>query len=129
MKTLLMAGAGGAIGSMARYMVGILSARLFGISFPWGTFIVNVLGCFAMGLLVEAVAVRFSITTEMRTFLAVGVLGGFTTFSSFALDFASLLEKKQTLAALAYLGASVFLSLIALFLGLKLARVLFAPPY
>jgi CrcB protein len=129
MRMLLMAGAGGAVGSMARYLVGVLSARLFGIAFPWGTFIVNVAGCFLMGLLIEAVALRFSISTELRTFLAVGVLGGFTTFSSFALDFASLLEKKQNFAALTYLGGSVLLSLVALFLGLQLARALFAQPF
>lgn len=126
MKLMIMVALGGAIGSMLRYLVGVLAARFFGIGFPWGTLIVNVAGSFLMGVLVASVAVRFSISNEFRSFLAIGVLGGFTTFSSFALDFVYLLEKKQNFEGLAYLGGSVFLSVIALFLGLQLARSLFA---
>jgi CrcB protein len=101
-----------------------MAARLFGLNFPWGTLIVNVTGSFLMGALVAALAVRYSVSNELRTFLAIGVLGGFTTFSSFSLDFVFLLERKQVFAALAYMSASVMLSILALFIGLQMMRSL-----
>ena len=122
MKLVTLAAAGGAIGAAARYLVGIGAARLLGFGFPWGTLIVNVVGCLAMGLLIEMIAQKYSVTNEFRTFVATGILGGFTTFSAFSLDFATLLERKQHVAASLYLGASVSLSIIALFAGLALAR-------
>ena len=82
----------------------------------------NVLGCFLMGIVVEAVALKFSVSQEMRAFLTTGVLGGFTTFSAFALDFAVLTERKANVLAWGYLGASVVLSVFALFAGLWLMR-------
>lgn len=124
MKMLLMVAMGGAIGSSGRYMVGVLATRLFGISFPWGTMIVNILGSFVMGLLVALLAVRYSVSNEVRGFLAIGVLGGFTTFSSFALDIVYLYEKKQYLASAGYMSISVICSILALFSGMALVRSL-----
>ncbi|MGI8724913.1 MAG: fluoride efflux transporter CrcB [Methyloceanibacter sp.] len=124
MKTLLFVAAGGAIGASARYLVGVGSGRLLGYGFPWGTLTVNVLGCFIMGLLIEAMALRWSVSNELRAFLAVGILGGFTTFSAFSTDFALLFERDQYLAAGFYLAASVGLSIGALFLGLAIVRAL-----
>ncbi len=123
---LLAVALGGAIGASGRYMAGVLATRFLGIDFPWGTLIVNILGSFLMGILVSLLAIRFSVGNEMRAFLAIGILGGFTTFSSFALDFVYLFEKKQYYSAMGYMGASVVLSVLALFLGLSLARILAA---
>ncbi len=124
MKMVLMVAMGGAIGSAARYLVGVLATRLFGITFPWGTLIVNIAGSFMMGVLVSLLALRFSVGNEVRGFLAIGLLGGFTTFSSFALDFVYLYEKKQYLTAMGYMSVTVICSVLALFLGLAVTRSL-----
>ena len=79
---------GGALGASGRYLTGVWAVRLLGHGFPYGTLIVNVFGCFLMGALVEAAALKLSLSQEMRAFLTTGVLGGFTTFSAFALDIA-----------------------------------------
>ncbi|MCG8559797.1 MAG: fluoride efflux transporter CrcB [Hyphomicrobiales bacterium] len=124
MKLVLLVAAGGAIGAVGRYLVGVGAVRLLGFGFPWGTLIVNVLGSLLMGLLIEFIALRLSASNEVRTFLATGVLGSFTTFSAFSLDFAVLMERKEHMAALFYLSASVTFSILALFAGLSLARSL-----
>ncbi len=124
MKMMIMAAAGGAIGAAGRYLVGVAALRFLGPGFPWGTLAVNVFGSLVMGVLIEAIALRFSVSNEIRTFLATGILGGFTTFSAFALDFAVLWERKEMLAAWGYLSSSVILSILALFVGLALARVI-----
>lgn len=120
----LMAAAGGAVGAGARYLVGIGALRLIGSGFPWGTLIVNVVGSFLMGALIEGAALKWSMSNEMRTFLATGILGGFTTFSAFSLDFAVLIERKANAAAMLYLGASVCLSVLALFAGLSVMKAI-----
>lgn len=124
MKMLLAAASGGAIGAAGRYLVGVGAVRLFGLSYPWGTLIVNIMGCLLMGVLVEAVALKYSISNVTRTFLTTGILGGFTTFSAFALDFSVLLQRKDVIQAWAYLGGSVSLSIAALLAGLSLARAI-----
>ena len=115
---------GGAIGSAARYGVNVWSGRLLGAAFPWATLAVNIIGCFAMGLLIELMALKFNVSTETRAFLTTGILGGFTTFSAFSLDFALLVERKTYLLAGAYAAGSVLLSLAAVFAGLYLVRAL-----
>ncbi|GBE43018.1 MAG TPA: fluoride efflux transporter CrcB [Rhizobiales bacterium] len=122
MKLVLMAAMGGAIGAAGRYLVSVGVIKLIGTGFPWGTLIVNVAGSFIMGLMIEAIALRYSVSNEFRTFLATGVLGGFTTFSAFSLDFAVLMERRDEGLAAVYLGASVGLSILALFAGLYVAR-------
>ena len=124
-KTALMVALGGAVGALARYMVGVGAMRFIGAGFPWGTLIVNVVGSLIMGLLIAAFALRYSVSNEMRAFLTVGILGGFTTFSAFSLDFAVLMERKDYGLAVLYLGSSVGLSILALFVGLSIARVVF----
>ena len=124
MPTVLWVAAGGAIGAAARHGVNVWAGRTLGGEFPWHTLIVNVLGCFIMGLLVELTAQRLNTTLETRAFLTTGILGGFTTFSAFSLDFALLVERKQFAAALGYGAASVLLSLTAIFAGLALVRSL-----
>lgn len=124
MKLLMLACAGGALGAGARYLVGVGVARFVGAAagFPWATLCVNVVGSFLMGLFIEALALRFSGSPEFRTFVATGVLGGFTTFSAFSLDFMTLMTRKEEVLAGVYLISSVTLSIMALYAGLMLAR-------
>ena len=122
MYHLFLAAAGGAIGAGARHLVNTLALRLLGPNFPWGTLAVNLLGCLAMGVIVEVIARRFGASNEMRLFVATGILGGFTTFSAFSLDAVLLWERGAVAACVAYVGLSVLGSLAALFAGLWLAR-------
>ena len=124
MLHLLLVAAGGAIGAALRHLVNIGSLRLVGPSYPWGTMAINVVGSFAMGIFIELLARRFNASNEVRLFIATGILGGFTTFSAFSLDFAVLWERGAALPALGYAFASVIGSLLAIFLGLWLARTL-----
>ncbi len=126
MPTVLWVAIGGAIGSAARYGANVWSGRLLGSEFPWHTFLVNVLGCFVMGALVELMALKLNVSNDTRAFLTTGILGGFTTFSAFSLDFALLVERKTYAAAAAYGVGSVAFSLIAVFAGLYLVRTLAA---
>ena len=128
MERLLIVAAGGALGSMARYQTGVLALRLLGPGKPWaGTFTVNIAGGFLMGLLVGVLTFKGGADQDRwRLLLAVGVLGGFTTFSSFSLDTALMIQRRAWDAALGYAFASVALSISALFIGLALARRLFA---
>lgn len=122
MNAILLVASGGAIGSVARYLVGVLMTQIFGMAFPWGTLTVNVAGGLLMGLFIELLARRFNGSTELRLFVAVGIMGGFTTFSSFSLDVALLWNRGEALFTLIYVLASVILSIGALFFGLWLAR-------
>ena len=123
MQAVLLVGAGGAIGAMGRYGVGVAAGRVLPLSFPYGTLLVNVAGSLLMGVLVGLLA-RFTPDwqNEARLFLAVGVLGGFTTFSSFSLDTIVLVERGALLQAAFYVAASVILSILALYCGLLITR-------
>lgn len=121
---LLLVAIGGAIGASLRHMVNLAALRLLGPNFPWGTMAVNIAGSFAMGIFIELLARRFNASNELRLLVATGILGGFTTFSAFSLDFATLLERGPAVPAIAYMLASVIGSLVAIFAGLWLARVL-----
>lgn len=125
MTLVLLAAAGGAIGAALRHVTNILCGHLFGASLPWGTLAVNVIGSMTMGLLIAALAVRWNAPLEVRTFLATGVLGGFTTFSAFSMDFAALVERKAYLSAASYAGGTVALCFLAVFAGLALGRAMF----
>ena len=116
---------GGAIGSVARYLVGITSGRFFGLNFPWGTLIINIVGSFLIGVFVESFALRWDLSQFWRAFLTVGICGGFTTFSTFSLDAYLLMDRGQLSTAVAYMAASVVLSILGLFAGLQLIRAVF----
>jgi fluoride exporter len=122
MKLLFYAMAGGALGSGARHLVNIGMGRWLGAGFPWWTLFVNVTGCFLMGVLVESLALRFHGSTELRTLLATGVLGGYTTFSAFSMDFAFLVQRHEQVQAALYLVGSVVVSILAFYAGLWLTR-------
>ena len=115
-------GAGGAIGAMARHAVGAISIRLLGPNFPWGTLTVNVVGSAAMGFFIAWLLAREPHASMMRAFVATGVLGGFTTFSAFALDAVTLWRDKSLIVAGAYVAASVLLSVSGLFAGLAAGK-------
>ena len=123
MDKLLLVAAGGATGAVMRYLTGMASLRLLGPGWPWGTLTVNVVGGFAMGLLVATLALRGGADQERwRVLLGVGVLGGFTTFSAFSLEVALMIERRQWPQAFGYSTLSVVLSIAALFAGLMMAR-------
>jgi len=116
------AAAGGAVGAVARMAVSKAALRLLGPNFPWGTLFVNVAGSLAMGALIAWLAHREPQAETTRAFWAVGVLGAFTTFSTFALDALVLWERKAHGAAAGYVVASVALSLVGVFAGWRIAR-------
>lgn len=123
--SVLVAG-GGALGAWLRYMTSRAFAITLGASataFPWATLTANVLGSAAMGLLIGWLARHGAGHEPMRLLLGVGVLGGFTTFSSFALEFAVFVERGQIGLAALYVGVSLLAAFAALFAGLWLARV------
>lgn len=122
MKIILLVALGGAIGSVARYLVGKTALLLWGVNFPWGTLIVNVFGCFLMGLLAGLLSHYAELSQEVRSFLLIGVLGGFTTFSAFSLDLVTLYQRGAWMNAGLYLFASVALSIAALIGGMALIR-------
>ncbi len=123
MNAFLMVGAGGALGAMGRYGIGVLVGRMGVSGFPFATLIVNVFGSLVMGLLVGLLAKLLpGWQNEARLFVAVGLLGGFTTFSAFSLDAIVLMERGEMGQALVYISASVVFSILALFAGLLFMR-------
>lgn len=120
LSTLAQVALGGAIGASGRYLTGVAAIRLMGPGFPWGTLAVNVLGSFAMGVLV--VTLGHLSANRLAPLLMTGVLGGFTTFSAFSLDALTIWERGQQGLAATYVVASVGLSLAAIVAGLWMAR-------
>lgn len=127
MQTLFLVAAGGAVGSTARYLLGLQAGRILGAGWPYGTFAANILGGLLMGLLAGVLAQRGGADQEKwRLLLGVGVLGGFTTFSAYSLEIALMIERRELAQAALYSLASVLLSVGALFVGLLIARRVFA---
>ncbi|HVV92348.1 MAG TPA: fluoride efflux transporter CrcB [Hyphomicrobiales bacterium] len=123
MNALLLVVVGAGIGGGLRHLVNIGAARLLGIHFPWGTLTVNLVGSFVMGLLAAWFALRFSGGGQaLRLLLTTGILGGFTTFSSFSLDAVLLWERGATGVAALYVAVSVAVGIAALVAGLALGR-------
>ena len=118
---------GGGIGSALRYGSALVAARWFGTGLPYGTLFVNIFGSFVMGLITEYWALKSGLPQPVRLFLTTGIIGGFTTFSTFSLDTAVLWERGQSLATLAYVLGSVVVSISALFAGLAVVRTLVIP--
>ncbi len=133
-KTGAIDGHGGRPGCRRRPLdrVGALLSRRarcrarYGTAFNWGIFLVNITGGFLMGLIVEAGALKMNLSPELRTFLTVGILGGYTTFSTFSLDSVLMLQKGQYAQAAFYMIGSVVFSILALLAGLWVVRVIYA---
>lgn len=127
MSNLLLIAAGGAIGAVSRHMTGQWALRALGPEWPYGTFLVNVIGGLLMGGFIGWLAqAGRADANALRAFFAVGILGGFTTFSAFSLDVVVMIERKQWFNALGYALGSVVLAVLALFVGLLIARRVFA---
>ncbi len=114
----------GGIGSVLRYFTGVASVKLFGPSFPWGTLAVNIIGCTLIGIFARVVPLPQAGGMEMRLILMTGLCGGFTTFSAFTLDAANLWMRGDTVATMAYIAASVVLSLVGVAIGLAIGKAL-----
>jgi len=119
---ILAVAAGGAVGAVARFLTMSAVGHWAGHGYPWGTFTVNVVGSFVLGALIEVSALHWSPSAPMRAFLVVGLLGAFTTFSTFSLDIQSLIARGQMLPGALYVLSSVAVGLAGLLGGMALVR-------
>lgn len=126
MRTFLLIFFGAGLGGVLRHFVNLWCVRWLGAQFPWGILVINVTGSFVMGLVAGYLAFKAGAawSQSARLFLTTGVLGGYTTFSAFSLDAATLVERGDLIAAGLYVGGSVGLAIGALFLGLFLMRTI-----
>ena len=124
MITLLSVAIGGAVGAVLRYVLGNQISIIFGTNFPFSILIINVMGSFFMGMAIESFSL-FSVSNEpLQKFLTVGILGAFTTFSTFSLDALDLIMKNRISDAFLYVSASVLLAIAFLFLGIQFIKLL-----
>ena len=123
MMEILSVAVGGALGAVCRYLLGNFISRMSGSALPWGTFAINIIGCFCMGLLMTLIVERGLLPSVWRLFLCVGLLGGFTTFSSFSLEVLKLFESGRLNEAFAYLLCSILGGVLAVWGGFALARL------
>lgn len=127
-SSLIYVAAGGALGAVGRFLVVSMVghwAHSYGTSFPFGTIVVNVIGSFLLGALVELSALAWSPSPEIRAMLVIGVLGAFTTFSTFSLDTVTLMTRGAWVQVALYVGLSVALSIVALYMGMQTIKALF----
>lgn len=124
LKILIAVAVGGALGAVGRYLVIGQVGHWFGTGFPLGTLVVNVVGSFVLGALTETMALVWSPSAELRALMVVGILGAFTTFSTFSLDVMLLIERHQLGAMMLYVAASVCLSILGLYAGLRVMRLI-----
>ncbi len=122
MNAVFIVATGGALGSVARYVLNIVVTKTLGDAFPWGILVANVLGCFLMGALSAYFMQRLPEGEAARLFLTTGFLGGFTTFSAFSFDVLNLVNGGQNNVAILYVFVSVALSVLAVFAGFVLAK-------
>ncbi|MEI6062294.1 MAG: fluoride efflux transporter CrcB [Bacteroidota bacterium] len=123
-KLVLIAGTGGFLGTVSRFLTSRWVAFYFPSSFPFGTFAVNVIGCFLIGLIYGISEKGNFINSEWRLFLTVGFCGGFTTFSAFAAENMAMLRDSEIFNFFLYTGSSIFIGLLATFAGLMLTKIL-----
>ena len=124
MGTLIAIAAGGAIGAVARYLLAISVQMRWPGPFPAGTFVVNVTGCLLIGILAGTLETRAAFSPSVRLFIAPGILGGFTTFSTFGLETVAAITQGQMGIALANIGLSVLAGLAAVAAGIWLGRLI-----
>lgn len=122
MATVIWIGIGGFLGANARYWLGTLVNRWFGTGFPWATGLVNISGALLIGIIATLFADRAIENESLRLFLIVGLLGGYTTFSSYTWEVMSLMQEDRWLPAIAYLVASNLLGILACVAGVMIAR-------
>ena len=124
MATILAIAVGGGIGSVARYLLTLWCERLLGEDFPYGIFLANIIGSFAIGICFVILLERAALPDIARSLLMVGFLGGFTTFSTFSLQTIGMLQAGRWLEAGVYIFGSVLLSILGAWAGIVLARQL-----
>ena len=122
MLQLLVIGCGGAVGAMMRYGLGLRVTLLAGSAFPWGTLLVNIVGCFLAGLLFALAVTRIPLSDLLRNGLQLGLLGGFTTFSAFSIDAIALFDQGLWLRGVLYIVTSVIVSLLGAYLGMSFGK-------
>jgi len=122
-KTLLLVGTGGFLGSISRFLASRFMQNIFPSAFPFGTFFVNITGCFLIGLIYGISEKSSLITSGWKLFLVIGFCGGFTTFSTFANENLALLRDGEFYYFFLYTGLSVFLGIAATFLGVLLTKL------
>lgn len=122
LKNIVLVGLGGAIGSILRYLSSVLVDRYCQSLFPWVTWIINIAGCFIIGLLLGFLERQQLASPDVRLLFVTGFCGGYTTFSTFAAENFNLLQGGQTGIALLYITTSVTIGILAVWLGLSLAR-------
>lgn len=122
-KTILIIGLGGAIGSILRYLTSLFVARYWENNFPLATLITNVLGCFLIGLFIGLLDKQQLANSDLKWFLITGFCGGYTTFSTFGYENFGLLQGQQSLMAFAYIASSVIVGLMAVWFGLFVAKM------
>lgn len=122
LRNIVLVGLGGMAGSIARYLVAVYFSQRMPLGFPFGTFIVNIIGCFLIGLFLGAAGRLGIITPELRLLLATGFCGGFTTFSSLMYEVVEMVEATQYAMLVLYVLSSAMLGLLATVTGLALTR-------
>jgi len=123
-RLILLVGTGGFLGTVARFITSRYFAAYFPSSFPYGTFVVNVVGCFLIGLIYGISEKGNFMSTEWRLVLTVGFCGGFTTFSAFAAENMAMLRDSEFFNFFLYTGSSIFIGLLATFAGIMLIKIL-----
>ncbi len=124
MNMIIAIALGGATGALLRHFVAGSIMRVLGSGFPYGTFAVNMIGSLLMGVLITGFALKFEASQELRGFLTVGLLGSFTTFSTFSLETALMIERGDWQGAALYTGGSLVVGVLSLFAGMWLGKVL-----
>ncbi|MFN8273492.1 MAG: fluoride efflux transporter CrcB [Flavobacteriaceae bacterium] len=121
-KNILLVGLGGAVGSIIRYLTSFIVQKYYSSVFPLATFIANIIGCFLIGILISWLEKNNTIDSPLKWLLITGFCGGYTTFSTFALENMQLMQSQQTLLAFAYIFCSVVLGILSVWLGMNLAK-------
>ena len=122
LRAIILIGVGGGIGSILRYLTAVFVSKYFQTSFPWGTFVVNILGCLLIGLLLGLFERHQLTNPDLKYLFATGFCGGYTTFSTFAAENVNLLQSGNSLTVFAYIAASVLVGLFAVWVGLMLTK-------
>jgi CrcB protein len=127
-RSIAAIGVGGGIGSILRYLVTLGMTQQFGPGYPWATFTINVTGSFIIGLVFELAQTRMGFSPVLRLFLMTGILGGYTTFSTYALDIVTLFSDRAPGLGVLYAAGSVVLGFLAAFAGIVLVRAFSMQP-